>query len=44
MWDEEQGEALTHRRCVLIPGGVGFTVIRERKDEEKDDSVDETWA
>lgn len=41
--DEEQGEALTHLRCVLIPGGLGFTT-RERKEEEKDSSVDDTEA
>lgn len=35
---EEQREALTHLRCVLIPGGLGFTV-KERK--EKDNSIDD---
>lgn len=38
--EEEQGEALTHLRCVLIPGGLGFTV-RERKEGEKDNLMED---
>lgn len=27
---EELGEALTHLRCVLIPGGLGFTATQRK--------------